>query len=63
MMDAYIIHHLMVLFRPDNTAMVDLIFSLTGVPLGSSRLWSHAFFNCLVIISAMANVFVENVLV
>ena len=53
----------MVLFRPDNTAMVNLIFSLTGVQLGSSRLWSHAFFNCLVLMGAMANVFVENVLV
>ena len=53
----------MVLFRPDNTAMVDLIFSLTGVSLSSNRLWSHAFFNCLVLMGAMANVFVENVLV
>ena len=53
---------MLVVFRPDNTAMVDLIFSLTGVPIGRRKLWCHAFFNCLVILSAMANVFVENVL-
>ena len=49
-------------FRPDNSAMNDLMFSLIGVPISGTKLWCHAFFNCVVLIIAMANVFVEHVI-
>ena len=49
-------------FRPDNSAMYDLMFSLTGVPISGTKLWCHAFFNCVVLIIAMANVFVKYVI-
>ena len=49
-------------FRPDNSAMNDLMFSLTGVPISGTKLWCHAFYNCVVLIIAMANVFVEYVI-
>ena len=49
-------------FRPDNSAMNDLMFSLIGVPISGTKLWCHAFFNCVVLIIAMANVFVKYVI-